>query len=136
VGWEQHDERLFSGVRRMFRPSYAAHLTTSWIPALDGVEARLRAGASLADVGCGQGASTIIMAGAYPHSTFTGYDYHEPSLAGARKAAADAGVDRRVWFEATTATDFPGTGFDLICMFDCLHGMGDPVGAARHIRRA
>jgi SAM-dependent methyltransferase len=136
VGWEQHDERLFSGVRRLFRPSYAAYLTTSWIPALDGVEARLRAGASVADVGCGLGASTVIMAGAYPHSTFTGYDYHEPSLSDARKAAADAGVDRRVRFEAASATDFPGTGFDLICLFDCLHDMGDPVGAARHIRQA
>ena len=136
VGWEQHDERLFSGVRRLFRPAYAAHLTTTWIPALDGVEARLRAGASVADVGCGLGASTIIMAEAYPHSTFAGYDYHAPSVEVARKSAAEAGVDRRVRFETASAAGFPGTGFDLICLFDCLHDMGDPAGAARHIRRA
>jgi SAM-dependent methyltransferase len=136
VGWEQHDERLFSGVRRLFRPSYAAHLTAAWIPALDGAEAKLRAGANVADVGCGLGASTIIMAGAYPHSTFAGFDYHEPSIEVARKSAADAGVGRRVRFEVASGTGFPGTGFDLICLFDCLHDMGDPVGAARHIRRA
>jgi SAM-dependent methyltransferase len=134
VGWEQHDERLFSGVRRLFGPSYAAYLTTAWIPALDGVEAKLLAGASVADVGCGLGASTIIMAEAYPHSTFAGYDYHEPSIAAARKSAANAAVNHRVRFEAAAAAAFPGTGFDFICMFDCLHDMGDPVGAARHIR--
>jgi SAM-dependent methyltransferase len=136
VGWEQHDARLFSGVRRMFAPGYAAHLTTEWIPALDGVEARLREGASVADVGCGLGAATVIMAGAYPHSTFAGFDYHEPSIEAARKSAAEAGVNRRVRFDTAGAADFPGTGFDLICMFDCLHDMGDPVGAARHIREA
>ena len=136
VGWEQHDERLFSGVRRLFRPSYAAYLTTTWIPALDGVEAVLRAGANVADVGCGLGASTILMAQAYPRSTFAGFDYHEPSLHAARKAAADAAVDHRVLFETATAAAFPGTGFDLICLFDCLHDMGDPVGSARHIRQA
>jgi SAM-dependent methyltransferase len=136
VGWEHHDERLFTGVHRLFRPSYAAYLTTAWIPALDGVEARLRAGASVADVGCGLGASTIIMAQAYPQSTFTGYDYHVPSVEAARKAAADAAVDRRVRFEAATAAAFPGTGLDLICLFDCLHDMGDPVSAASHIREA
>jgi SAM-dependent methyltransferase len=136
VGWEQHDDRLFSGVRRLFRPSYAAYLTSAWIPALDGVEAKLRAGASVADVGCGLGASTIIMAEAYPHSTFAGYDYHEHSLEAARKSAADASVHHRVRFEAGTAAAFPGTGFDLVCLFDCLHDMGDPVGAARHIREA
>jgi SAM-dependent methyltransferase len=135
VGWEQHDERLFSGVRRLFRPSYAANLTTAWIRALDGVEAKLRAGASVADVGCGLGASTIIMAEAYPHSTFAGYDYHEPSIEAARKSAEDAAVNHRVRFETTTAA-FPGAGFDLICLFDCLHDMGDPMGAARHIREA
>jgi len=136
VGWEQHDDRLFSGVRRLFRPSYAAYLTSAWIPALDGVEAKLRAGASVADVGCGLGASTIIMAEAYPRSTFAGYDYHEHSLEAARKSAADASVHHRVRFEAGTAAAFPGTGFDLVCLFDCLHDMGDPVGAARHIREA
>jgi SAM-dependent methyltransferase len=136
VGWEQHDDRLFSGVRRLFQPSYGAYLTTSWIPALDGIGERLQAGASVADVGCGLGASTIIMAQAYTHSTFVGYDYHQPSIDAARKAAADAGVNRRARFELASATDFHGTGFDLICLFDCLHDMGDPVGAARHIRQA
>jgi SAM-dependent methyltransferase len=136
VGWEQHDERLFSGVRRLFGPSYAAYLTTAWIPVLDGVEAKLRAGASVADVGCGLGASTIIMADAYPRSTFIGYDYHEPSIEAARKSAADAAVNHRVRFETAAAAAFPGTGFDFICLFDCLHDMGDPVGAARHIRDA
>jgi len=136
VGWESHDERLYSGVRRLFAPSYAAHLTAAWIPALDGVEAKLREGASVADVGCGLGASTIIMGEAYQRSTFAGYDYHLPSIEAARKSAADAGVNRRVRFEVANAVDFPGTGFDLVCLFDCLHDMGDPVGAARHIRQA
>ena len=136
VGWEQHDERLFSGVRRLFRPSYASFLTTAWIPALDGVDAKLRAGASVADVGCGLGASTIIMAQAYPRATFAGFDYHEPSVNAASKAAAEAAVDHRALFATAGADTFPGTGFDLICLFDCLHDMGDPVGAARHIRRA
>jgi len=136
VGWEEHDARLFSGVRRLFRPSYAAFLTSTWIPALDGVESKLRAGASVADIGCGEGASTVLMAEAYPHSTFAGYDYHTPSVDAARKSAADAAVNHRVRFEAAGADEFPGTGFDLICMFDCLHDMGDPVGAARHIRKA
>jgi SAM-dependent methyltransferase len=136
LGWEQHDERLFSGTHRLFRPSYAAYLTTQWIPALDGVEDKLRAGASVADVGCGLGASTTILAVAYPYSTFVGYDYHEPSIETARKSAANAGVHRRVRFETAHATGFPGAGFDLVCLFDCLHDMGDPVGAARHIRQA
>jgi SAM-dependent methyltransferase len=136
VGWEQHDERLFSGVRRLFSPSYVAYLTTAWIPALDGVEAKLRAGASVADVGCGLGLSTIIMAEAYPHSTFAGYDYHEPSIEAARKSAANAAVNQRVRFETAAAAAFPDTDFDFICLFDCLHDMGDPVGAARHIREA
>jgi SAM-dependent methyltransferase len=136
VGWEQHDHRMFSGVLRLFRPGYAAHLTAEWIPALDGVDAKLKAGASVADVGCGLGASTIIMAEAYPHSTFVGFDYHQPSIDAARKAAAEAGVGRRVRFELATAQDFSGAGFDLICLFDCLHDMGDPVGAARRVRQA
>jgi SAM-dependent methyltransferase len=136
VGWEQHDERLFSGTHRLFGPGYAAYLTSQWIPALDGVEAKLKDGASVADVGCGLGTSTLVMAEAYPHSTFVGYDYHQPSLDAARKAAADAGLHRRARFEAASATDFPGGGYDLICLFDCLHDMGDPVGAAQHIRQA
>jgi SAM-dependent methyltransferase len=136
VGWGEHDERMFSGVLRLFRPGYAANLTTAWIPALDGVDDRLKAGASVADVGCGLGASTIIMAEAYPHSTFAGYDNHEESVEAARKAAAEAGVNRRVRFDVAGAKDFPGTQYDLICLFDCLHDMGDPVGAARRVRQA
>lgn len=135
-GWERHDHRLFSGVRRLFQPSYTTHLTSDWIPALDGVEDRLKAGASVADIGCGLGASTVIMAQAYSHSTFAGFDYHQPSVQAAQKAAAEAAVQHRVRFQTATADDFPGTGFDLICMFDCLHDMGDPVGAARHVRKA
>jgi SAM-dependent methyltransferase len=136
VGWDGHDHRLYEGTLRLFRPGYNAHLTTTWIPALDGVEDRLRAGISVADVGCGFGASTIIMAEAYPRSTFVGFDYHEPSIQAARKAAAEAGVANRVHFEVASATDYPGTQFDLVCLFDCLHDMGDPVGAASWIRRS
>ena len=135
-GWEKHDHRLFSGTRRLFQPSYAAHLTSAWIPALDGVEARLKWGASVADIGCGLGASTIIMAQAYSHSTFAGFDYHYPSVQTARAAAVKASVNHRVRFEVASADAFPGLGFDLICMFDCLHDMGDPVGVARYIRQA
>jgi SAM-dependent methyltransferase len=136
VGWDAHDHRLYDGTLRLFRPGYIAHLTSEWIPALDGVEDRLRAGISVADVGCGLGASTIIMAQAYPRSTFVGFDYHEPSILAARKAAAEAGVANRVRFEVATATDYPGTQFDLVCLFDCLHDMGDPVGAASWIRQS
>lgn len=136
VGWQEHDDRLFSGVLRLFRPSYAAHLVSAWLPALDGVAEKLRAGASVADIGCGLGASTIIMAEAFGRSTFAGFDIHEPSIAAARKAAAEAGVDQRAKFDIATAKELPGTGYDLVCMFDCLHDMGDPVGAARRIRQA
>jgi SAM-dependent methyltransferase len=136
VGWHEHDERLFSGVVRLFRPGYAAHLVDEWLPALDGVVEKLRAGSSVADVGCGLGASTVIMAQAFERSTFVGFDIHEPSIAAARKAAAQAGVNQRAQFEAATAKDFPGHGYDLVCLFDALHDMGDPVGAARRIRQA
>jgi SAM-dependent methyltransferase len=136
VGWQDHDDRLFSGVLRLFRPGYAAHLVGDWVPALDGVVEKLRAGASVADVGCGLGASTIIMAEAFERSTFLGIDIHEPSIVAARKAAAEAGVGQRARFDIATAKELPGTGYDLVCMFDCLHDMGDPVGAARAIRRA
>ncbi|MER5638559.1 methyltransferase domain-containing protein [Kitasatospora sp. NPDC002227] len=135
-GWEQHDERLFSGVRRLFHPSYAAYLTGEWIPALDGVEAKLKGGASVADVGCGLGGSTVLMAAAYPRSTFAGFDCHGPSVEAARAAAVAGAVHHRVRFEEAAADAFAGTGFDLVCLFDCLHDMGDPVGAARHIRAA
>jgi SAM-dependent methyltransferase len=135
-GWHQHCKDLFEGTERFFRPSYAANLITSWIPALDGVEAKLKRGAQVADVGCGHGASTILMAQAYPNSTFTGYDYHEPSLERATAAAKQAGVADRVAFKAAASKEFPGKDFDLVAFFDCLHDMGDPVGAARHVRSA
>jgi SAM-dependent methyltransferase len=136
IGWHEHDHRLFSGTERFFRPGYKAHLVAEWIPALEGVEAKLRAGAKVADVGCGHGASTLIMAEAYPNSRFVGYDYHGESIARARQVAAEAGVGERCTFEVATAQDFPETGFDLVCNFDCLHDMGDPVGAARHTAAA
>jgi SAM-dependent methyltransferase len=127
---------MSSGVLRLFRPTYAAHLVSEWLWALDGVVDKLRAGASVADVGCGFGASTIIMAEAFGRSTFLGIDNHEASIAGARKAAAEAGVAQRVRFETTPAKQLPGAGYDLVCMFDCLHDMGDPVGVARRVREA
>jgi SAM-dependent methyltransferase len=136
VGWQEHDDRLFSGVMRLFRASYGAHLVSEWLPALHGVTDKLQAGASVADIGCGHGASTIIMAQAFGRSTFLGTDMHEPSIAAARKAAAEAGVAQRARFEVAAARDFQGEGFDLVCMFDCLHDMGDPVGAARRVRQA
>jgi SAM-dependent methyltransferase len=136
VGWHEHDHRLFSGVVRLFRPGYAAHLVDEWLPALDGVVDKLRSGASVADVGCGLGASTIIMARAFDHSTFVGIDYHESSIEAARTAAAQAGVQKRTRFEVASAKDLPGEGYDLVCLFDALHDMGDPVGAARRIRKA
>lgn len=136
VGWHEHDDRLFSGVLRLFRPGYAAHLVSAWLPALDGVVDKLQSGASVADVGCGLGASTIIMAQAFGRSTFFGVDNHEASITAARKAAAEAGVAQRTRFETASAHEFPGTGYDLVCMFDCLHDMGDPLAAARHVRQA
>jgi SAM-dependent methyltransferase len=134
IGWHEHDTSLFHGTERFFRPGYAANLVSNWIPALEGVENRLKTGARVADVGCGHGASTIIMAQAYPEATFTGFDYHAPSIDHARKAAADAGVGDRVNFEVARAQDYPGDGYDFVAVFDCLHDMGDPVGAAAHVR--
>jgi len=136
IGWDAHDERLFSGVVRLFRPGYAAHLVDEWLPALDDVVYKLRAGAKVADIGCGHGASTIIMAQAFERSTFTGFDIHQPSILAARTAATGAGVTNRATFEVAAAKDIPGEGYDLICLFDALHDMGDPLGAARHIRQA
>jgi SAM-dependent methyltransferase len=136
VDWGDHDHRLFSGVVRLFRPGYAASLVDSWLPALDGVVEKLRSGASVADVGCGLGASTIIMAEAFERSTFVGFDSHDVSIEAARKAAAEAGVNQRAKFEVASATQFPGQGYDLVCVFDALHDMGDPVGAARRIRQS
>lgn len=136
VGWHEHDTSLFHGTERFFRPGYAANLVSNWIPALEGVEEKLRRGASVADVGCGHGASTIIMAQAYPEATFVGFDYHQPSVEHARNAAKQAGIEDRVRFEVARAQDFPGSDYDLVAMFDCLHDMGDPVGAAAHVRSA
>jgi len=133
VGWHEHDERLYPAIERFFRPSYLGYTVAEWIPALHGVEDKLRAGGTVADVGCGYGTSTIEMAKAYPNSSFVGFDYHEASIDQARKRASAAGVADRVSFEVAGAKDYPGT-FDLVCLFDCLHDLGDPVGAARHIR--
>ncbi|MFA1622645.1 class I SAM-dependent methyltransferase [Rhizobium mongolense] len=134
VGWHEHSVCLFRGTERFFRPGYNTHLVSSWIPALNGVEAKLKAGAKVADVGCGHGASTILMAQAYPASRFFGFDYHAPSIEKARAAAEEAGVGDRVTFRQATAAEFPPQGYDMVAMFDCLHDMGDPVGAGRHVK--
>jgi len=133
VGWHEHHHDLFAGTERFFRPGYAANLVSSWIPALDGVQAKLEAGARVADVGCGHGASTILMAQAFPRSEFVGFDYHEASIEQARDAAAKAGLDGRVSYEVAAAKHYPGASYDLVAMFDCLHDMGDPIGAAAHV---
>jgi SAM-dependent methyltransferase len=136
IGWQEHDPGLFTGTARFFRTGYAANLTSSWLPALDGVADKLAAGARVADIGCGHGHSTLLMAQAYPASTFTGYDFHPQSIEAARKNATEAGVADRVRFEVAGATDYPGHDLDLITYFDCLHDMGDPVGALAHARQA
>ena len=136
VAWGAHDDRLYTGALRLFRPGYGANLVQSWLPALDGVVEKLHAGASVADVGCGFGASTVIMAQAFERSVFLGVDSHGPSVEAAREAAREAGVERRARFEVAPAAEVPGTGFDLVTMFDCLHDMGDPVGVARHLRQS
>jgi SAM-dependent methyltransferase len=136
VGWHEQHLDVFVGCEQFFRAGYAAHLMQDWLPALDGVVDKFRNGARVADVGCGLGASTILMAEAFPASRFTGSDYHEGSVALATKRAAEAGVADRVSFVTATAQTFPGTGYDLVATFDCLHDMGDPAGAARYIRHA
>jgi SAM-dependent methyltransferase len=136
VGWHEHQPGLFRGTARFFRPGYAANLVSSWIPALSGAQAKLEAGGHVADVGCGYGHSTTLMAAAYPNSTFIGYDNHPASVDAARKQAADAGLSDRLSFEVADATDFPGADFDLITYFDCLHDMGDPTGALAHAHDA
>jgi ubiquinone/menaquinone biosynthesis C-methylase UbiE len=136
LGWHQHDEDVFAGCERFFRPGYSANLVASWLPALDGIEEKLRAGARVADVGCGHGASTLLMAAEYPQSTFVGSDYHGDSIDQARKRATGAGLDGRVTFEITSAQSFNGGPYDLVTTFDSLHDMGDPLGAAKHIRDA
>jgi SAM-dependent methyltransferase len=135
VGWHEHDPELFIGVERFFRPGYLANLVDSWIPALDGVAKKLAQGARVADVGCGHGASTIIMAKAFPHSSFIGFDYHQASIDAATKRARAASV-ANVRFEAAPAKAFPGSNYDLVTFFDCLHDMGDPVGAARRVHQS
>ena len=134
--WGAHHHRMFHGVEQFFRPGYQANLTTAWLPALDGVVDKLTHGAKVADVGCGHGASTIVMAKAYPNSRFVGIDFHKPSVEIAGKRAADAGIGGRVSFTTAAAQTYTERDFDLICFFDCLHDMGDPVGAARHARQA
>jgi len=136
VGWHEHHHSLFHGTDRFFRPGYRAHLIDEWIPALDGVEDRLTLGGRVADVGCGFGSSTILMAKAFPNCRFLGFDYHDASVEAARKAADVAGVTGRVTFDVASAKSFPGDGYDFVTVFDCLHDMGDPVGAARHIRKS
>jgi SAM-dependent methyltransferase len=134
VGWHEHCADLFEGTERFFRPGYIASLVGAWLPALDGVVPKLERGARVADVGCGHGSSTIVMAQAFPRSSFVGFDYHAPSIDAARRAAQSAGVAERCRFEVAPAKQYPGTGYDLVTFFDCLHDMGDPVGAARHVR--
>ena len=133
-GWHEHVHDVHEGCERFFRPSYNARLISDWLPVLDGVPAKLERGALVADVGCGHGASTILMAQAFPNSTFVGSDYHDGSIGTARRRAQEAGVAGRVSFDTAPAAAYGGTGYDLVTMFDCLHDMGDPVGAARHVR--
>ena len=133
-GWHQHVHDVHEGCERFFRPGYNAHLVPEWLPSLAGVVQKLERGAKVADVGCGHGASTILMAQAYPNSTFVGSDYHSGSIEIARARAQEAGVADRITFEVAPAASYAGQGLDLVTMFDCLHDMGDPVGAARHVR--
>jgi SAM-dependent methyltransferase len=134
VGWHEHNHHVHDGCERFFRPGYNANLVEAWLPALDGVVERLARGGRVADVGCGHGSSTILMARAFPNSTFVGSDYHAGSIETARRRARDAGVEDRVTFEVAAAAAYGGADYDLVTMFDCLHDMGDPVGAARHVR--
>lgn len=133
VGWHEHHTDLFEGTERFFRPGYAANLVPAWLPSLSGMVEKLTAGATVADVGCGHGASTILMAEEFTNSTFVGFDYHDASIAWANRSATAAGLDGRCRFEVATAADYPGTSYDLVTSFDCLHDMGDPAGAARHV---
>jgi len=134
VGWHEHHPCLFRGTERFFRPGYASYVVDAWIPALDGVKEKLERGAAVADVGCGHGASTILMAKAFPKSRFAGFDYHWPSVERARESAKEARVEDRVFFEVAAAKTYPGGSYDLVTFFDCLHDFGDPVGAAAHVR--
>ncbi|AZJ34562.1 class I SAM-dependent methyltransferase [Tenacibaculum singaporense] len=135
ISWGDHNTCLFCGTEKFFSPSYEGNLIQNWLPELDGVVEKLEEGAKVADIGCGHAASTIIMAKAFPNSTFVGYDFHDESIKKAKKKAKKAGVDN-ISFEVATAKDFPGKDYDLVCFFDCLHDMGDPVGACRHVKKA
>lgn len=136
MGWHEHVEGVFHGCEKFFRPGYAANLVSTWIPALDDVQEKLEAGARVADVGCGKGASTILMAKAFPKSQFFGFDYHPESIEAARESARRAGVSDRVTFEVAKAKEFPGKNYDFVTVFDCLHDMGDPIGASAHVRQS
>jgi 2-polyprenyl-3-methyl-5-hydroxy-6-metoxy-1,4-benzoquinol methylase len=133
LGWHEHHHELFVGTERFFRPGYAANLISAWIPALEGVDAKLKNGARVADVGCGLGASTILMAKSYPKSEFVGFDYHDKSIETAKQRAKEAGVGDRIQFEVAKAKDYPGKDYDFVTFFDCLHDMGDPAGASAHV---
>lgn len=133
VGWHEHHHDLFHGTERFFRPGYIANLTSSWIPALEGVQEKLERGARVADIGCGLGSSTVLMAKAFPNSEFFGFDYHDGSIKLAREQAKREGLDSRLHFETAMAKNYPGGDYDFVTCFDCLHDMGDPVGAAKHV---
>jgi SAM-dependent methyltransferase len=136
MGWHEHAEEVFHGCEKFFRPGYAANLVSSWIPALSDVKEKLEAGARVADIGCGKGASTLLMARAFPNSRFFGFDFHDKSIDEARESAKRQGLADCVSFEVSTAKSFPGRDYDFIAVFDCLHDMGDPIGAAAHIRQS
>ena len=136
MGWHEHEDGVFHGCEKFFRPGYAANLMTAWIPALHGVKEKLEAGGRVADVGCGKGASTVLMAKAFPKSRFFGFDYHDKSIEAARESAQRQGVAERITFDVAKAKEFPGKDYDFVAVFDCLHDMGDPIGAAAHVRQA
>ena len=136
MGWHEHADGVFHGCEKFFRPGYAANLVSTWIPALTGVQQKLERGCKVADVGCGKGASTLLMAKAFPKSEFFAFDYHDKSIEAARESAARQGLSDRVHFNVSTAKQFPGSGYDFVAVFDCLHDMGDPVGAASHVRKS
>jgi SAM-dependent methyltransferase len=136
MGWHEHVDGVFHGCEKFFRPGYAANLVSSWIPAMSGLKEKLEAGARVADVGCGKGASTLLMAAAFPNSSFFGFDYHDKSIEHARESARRLGLTDRVTFEVSKAKEFPGRDYDLVAVFDCLHDMGDPIGAAAHVRQS
>jgi SAM-dependent methyltransferase len=136
MGWHEHDDGVFHGCEKFFRPGYAANLLSSWIPAMSGVKEKLEMGGRVADVGCGKGASTLLMAQAFPNSEFFGFDYHDKSIEAARESAQRQGLSDRLQFSVSKAKEFPGKNYDFVAVFDCLHDMGDPVGAATHVRES